>query len=160
LDDGNRPKFDPRSPVQPGRNPAPYFVAALAAAVLVWGAQQYWPSGSKPEGSQEVGKAGQIGFSEPRTARGDLRTLFSADDYPASAAANNEQGTVQAQLTVDTSGGVSRCTIIRSSGHATLDEATCDILRKRARFTPARNMEGIAVESTVVTPPVKWQLEG
>src|SRR3982750_2658191 len=36
------------------------------------------------------------------SAKGDLRTLFSADDYPAAAQSAEAQGTVQASLTIGT----------------------------------------------------------
>ena len=156
----NNPKIDPRSPVQPGGSPAPYFVAAFAAAVLVWTAQQYWGSDGTPETGHVIRSNEGIEPQAAQPSRGDVRTVFSADDYPAQAAANGEQGTVQAQLTVDESGRVSRCAIVRSSGHSSLDSATCDILQRRAHFTPARDADGNAIESTVVTPPIRWQLEG
>jgi len=92
--------------------------------------------------------------------KGDLRMLFSADDYPATAQRNGEEGTVQARLDVNSQGRVERCSIIRSSGSASLDQVTCDVLRKRARFAPARDADGKAVPDSVVTPPVTWRLEG
>jgi protein TonB len=91
---------------------------------------------------------------------GDLRTLFSADDYPAEAQRNGEEGTVQAELSVDARGHVRGCTVIHSSGHASLDSATCRILQRRARFDPAHDVNGDAVASSVVTPRIVWRLEG
>jgi protein TonB len=55
---------------------------------------------------------------------------------------------------------VSGCEIIRSSGHKSLDDATCSILQRRARFTPARAADGQPIASTVVSPPIVWRLEG
>jgi TonB family protein len=159
FDERDKPKFDPRSPVQPARSSAPYFIAALVAAVIIWTVQQYWASDSIPRtfkaASPDKGAA-----ERPGSARGEVRTLFSADDYPAIAVANNQEGTAQARLTVDADGHVSNCTIIRSSGYESLDGATCSILEKRAHFAPARDAAGKAIESTVVTPPIRWQLEG
>ena len=94
------------------------------------------------------------------SAKGDLRTLFSADDYPAAAQAAGAEGTSQAQLTVGPDGRVTGCSIIRSSGNGALDAATCNILRRRAKFTPARDSNGQPTSDTVTTPPIKWQLEG
>lgn len=160
---GGQPKenFDPRSPVQPGRSVLPYFVVAFLAGLFIWTGQQYLiadsnsqksPSTSlKPEASRVTG---------PAASKGDIRAVFSADDYPVSAQRNGEQGTVQAQLTVDGSGRVADCKVIRSSGSESLDSATCNILQHRARFIPARDAQGKTVASTVVTPPIKWQLEG
>ncbi len=96
----------------------------------------------------------------PRPARGDLRTLFSVDDYPASAERKGEEGTVQANLAIDKAGRVSGCTILHSSGSKTLDNTTCSIMQRRARFVPARDVNGNAVPDAVVTPPVVWRLAG
>jgi TonB family protein len=161
LDQPERPKCDPRSPVQPGENPARYLIVAAIAAFMVWTAIQNWSADSQEHSaSQESRRSPQYAAPETaRSAKGDLRAIFSADDYPASAQANGEEGTVQAELRVDTTGRVSRCEVIRSSGHPSLDDATCKILEKRARFIPAHDSGGNPVISTVTTPPVRWELE-
>ena len=95
------------------------------------------------------------------SAKGDLRTLFNgADDYPASAQAAGAQGTAQAELTIGTDGRVTGCNLIRSTGNSALDSATCNILRRRAKFVPARDSNGNPTSDTVTTPPIRWQLEG
>jgi protein TonB len=95
-----------------------------------------------------------------QSAKGDLRSLFSADDYPAAAQAAEAQGTAQATLTISPSGQVIGCNLIRSTGNSALDSATCNILRRRAKFTPARDSSGNATVDTVTTPPIVWRLEG
>jgi protein TonB len=95
-----------------------------------------------------------------QSAKGDLRTLFSADDYPASAQAAGAEGTAQAELTIGTDGRVISCNLIRSTGNSALDAATCNILRRRAKFTPARDSNGNPTTDTIQTPPIRWQLEG
>lgn len=95
-----------------------------------------------------------------QSAKGDLRTLFSADDYPASAQAAGAEGTAQASLTIGTDGRVVSCNLTRSTGNSALDAATCNILRRRAKFTPARDSNGNPTTDTVTTPPIRWQLEG
>ena len=50
-----------------------------------------------------------------QSAKGDLRTLFSADDYPASAQSAGAEGTAQATLTIGPDGRVVGCNIIRST---------------------------------------------
>jgi TonB family protein len=89
----------------------------------------------------------------------NLRTLFRADDYPALAIKNHEEGSVEAELRVGTDGLVKACSILRSSNSAALDAATCDILTARAQFLPARDRNGKAVEDRVVTPPIVWRIE-
>jgi protein TonB len=95
-----------------------------------------------------------------QSAKGDLRTLFSADDYPAAAVAAEAQGTAQAELTIGPDGRVVGCNLTRSTGNNALDAATCNILRRRAKFTPARDSNGNPTTDTVQTPPIVWRLEG
>ena len=95
-----------------------------------------------------------------QSAKGDLRTLFSTDDYPASAAAANAEGTVRATLTISPTGQVVSCNITQSSGNSALDSTTCNILRRRAKFTPARDSNGNPTSDTYETPPIRWQLQG
>ncbi len=95
-----------------------------------------------------------------QSAKGDLRSLFSADDYPASAQSAGAEGTVQASLTIGPDGRVVGCNVTRSSGNSSLDGATCNILRKRAKFTPARDSNGQPTTDSVSTPPIVWRLEG
>jgi protein TonB len=95
-----------------------------------------------------------------QSARGDLRSLFSGDDYPESARDANATGTARASLTISPTGQVVGCTITQSTGNSALDSATCNILRRRAKFTPARDSNGNPTTDTVETPPITWQLEG
>lgn len=95
-----------------------------------------------------------------QSAKGDLRTLFSADDYPASAQAAGAEGTAQATLTIGPQGQVVGCNLTRSTGNGALDSATCNILRRRAKFTPARDSNGQPTTDTITTPPIVWRLEG
>ena len=95
-----------------------------------------------------------------QSAKGDLRTLFTADDYPAAAQASGAEGTSQAEITIGPTGSVVGCNIIRSAGNSSLDQATCNILRRRAKFTPARDSNGNPTSDTITTPPITWRLEG
>lgn len=94
---------------------------------------------------------------EPARAGQPLATLFSMDDYPNEAFRAGASGTVEFTLTVDRRGQPTRCFIRSSSGNAALDRATCDILMARARFTPARDAAGNAVED-LVAQRVRWVL--
>jgi len=97
---------------------------------------------------------------ESARARGDVRTLFSTDDYPASALSAGAEGTAQAQLTIGPDGRVVGCNLVRSTGNGALDSATCNILRRRAKFTPAKDSNGQPTTDSYTTPPIRWQLEG
>src|SRR3954454_19416839 len=96
---------------------------------------------------------------EAAHARGDVRTLFSTDDYPASAQSAGAEGTAQAQLTIGPDGRVVGCSLIRSTGNGALDSATCNVLRRRAKFTPARDSSGNPTTDTYTTPTIVWRLE-
>jgi len=95
-----------------------------------------------------------------QSAKGDLRTLFGEDDYPPSALSAGAEGTARAQLTIGPDGRVTNCNLIQSSGNGSLDSATCNILRRRAKFTPARDSNGQPTSDTITTPPITWKLEG
>lgn len=55
-------------------------------------------------------------------------------------------GTVRFALTVTPQGRVKACEIIESSGNFRIDENTCKLLTRRARFTPAQDKRGKQVE--------------
>lgn len=81
-------------------------------------------------------------FAPAQRARANLGSYFSTDDYPAAALRGNQQGTTGFRLTIGPNGRVSACDVTSSSGSAALDQATCRILRSRARYTPARGPDG------------------
>jgi protein TonB len=100
--------------------------------------------------------------SEPSTAgptsvRGSLSGLFSGDDYPSAALDANEQGSVRVRVEIDRQGRVSSCQVVESSGHSSLDIATCRIVQSRAHFLPARDANGNPVVSSY-SQSIKWQI--
>lgn len=96
----------------------------------------------------------------PRPPCGDVRRVFTSDDYPSRARMLNEQGVVRARLGIDEHGSVDKCEIVETSGSDTLDVATCRILQERVTMTPALDERGSAVAGTYFTPPIRWQLPG
>lgn len=90
-------------------------------------------------------------------ARGDRGAWITTDDYPPSAIRAEEEGVVGISLRIDADGRIDSCTVTASSGHASLDQATCRLYQRRARFTPARDDAGTPVASTF-TDRVRWQL--
>lgn len=93
----------------------------------------------------------------PVRAKANLGPLISNDDYPAEALRNEEEGIVGFRLDIGTDGAVTRCTVVQTSGSASLDTATCRILSERARFTPALNRKGKPV-SDHVTARIVWRI--
>lgn len=78
-------------------------------------------------------------------------------DYPSLSRRNRDKGMVGFLLMVSETGEVSDCHITDPSGFAELDDETCVLMRKRARFHPAKDAEGRAVKSQYHNH-VRWQL--
>jgi protein TonB len=64
------------------------------------------------------------------------------DDHRSRWILEEMAGTARFNLTIDTRGKVTGCTITRSTGHAPLGAATCKIVTRRARFAAARSGTG------------------
>ena len=79
----------------------------------------------------------------PPLPRAPLRQLVTAEDFPASALARREEGRVGFLLEVGANGRALHCTVNRPSGSRALDAATCTIMMRRARFTPAVDSNGM-----------------
>jgi protein TonB len=94
---------------------------------------------------------------EPARAKANLGSYVSDADYPSDAIRNEEQGTTRFRLAVGPDGRVTGCTITASSGSPALDNATCRLMRSRARFAPARDASGSAV-ADVVSNAITWRL--
>lgn len=94
---------------------------------------------------------------EPARAKANLASYVSDEDYPSSAARNEEQGTTRFRLAVGPNGRVTDCTVTSSSGSSALDSTTCRLMKQRARFTPARNNRDEPTGDTV-TSAIRWVL--
>lgn len=82
---------------------------------------------------------------------------LTVEDYPPSALRRNEQGTARFRVDVTEAGLPENCRIVESSGSPTLDEATCRIVTRRARFTPGVGDDGKPKRSTFESS-MKWKL--
>jgi protein TonB len=96
--------------------------------------------------------------TKAQSAKGNLQGLFSGDDYPQDAMRNEETGRTTVRLSIGTTGRVTGCSVVGSSGSRSLDGATCRILTSRARFTPARLSDGTPTNDTF-TQTIVWQLQ-
>jgi len=76
----------------------------------------------------------------PRGGTG--QALILPADYPEAATRSGEQGLVRVTLLIGIEGRVTDCAISVSSGSQLLDETTCSILKRRARFIPAAQANG------------------
>ena len=68
-------------------------------------------------------------------------------------------GRAHVRLRIDKTGAITECSVLRSSGSAELDAATCKVLNERAKFEPARDVDGNATRGIVVTA-IRWILMG
>lgn len=91
-------------------------------------------------------------------ATGDVRALFSTDDYPSRALRNGAEGSVVAKLQIGPDGRVKSCNVQESSGDIDLDQATCQILQRRARFKPALDSVGNPTAGEYLTPRIAWSV--
>ncbi len=74
--------------------------------------------------------------------RFNLASLVTREDYPVEARRAHIEGIAEFILGVGANGRVTDCTIVRTSGSAALDSATCRLMTSRARFIPASDPEG------------------
>ena len=90
--------------------------------------------------------------------KGDLRTVFRANDYPSEALKRWQSGTAQYLLLVNEKGDVAACHTLKPSGVPVLDAQGCAIMEERLKLKPAMDKSGKPVRSTLETPPVTWRM--
>jgi TonB family protein len=79
-------------------------------------------------------------------------------DYPEKSRRAAMQGTASFSLTVGESGKVLNCSITNTSGDQLLDIQTCRVMLARAKFGPARDMQGQPIAS-VFRSRVRWAID-
>lgn len=89
--------------------------------------------------------------------KGNPGDWVTDNDYRTPWIRRGYSGTASFTLDISASGRVSDCTITRSTGHTALDEATCSLLTRRARFNPAQDSSGISVPGTF-SSAITWKL--
>lgn len=77
------------------------------------------------------------------------------NDFPSTALRDARSGIVNFRLLVDAAGMPSACFIQRSIGSADFDRITCELLTRRARFSPATDSEGKPVAHYYVNS-IRW----
>jgi protein TonB len=68
-------------------------------------------------------------------------------DYPREASRAKAGGEVEVRFTIEANGRVRGCRVTRSSGDASLDGTTCELIEERFHFKPATNAAGEPVAS-------------
>ena len=144
----------------------PFMIAPLAAAFLVGAVPPgYTVSNTVPP--QVSGTAPPVvmvnapppapNVVTPARERMPAQSLFTPFDYPSAARGTGAHGLVRVTLTVDPTGRVILCSIRQSSGSPILDEATCNIFRRRARYVPPMNSTGQPVAGNI-DQQIVWTL--
>lgn len=89
--------------------------------------------------------------------RGNPGRWANSNDYPSRALREEREGVTRFRVVVNTKGRVDSCSIVRSSGHDDLDQATCKNIKRRARFRPALDSNGNPMQGTY-SNAVRWQI--
>lgn len=89
--------------------------------------------------------------------RNDPGAWLSDRDYRASWTRRELTGVARFRLDIAATGKVTGCRILGSTGHSELDDATCALVQKRAKFEPARGPNGEPVAGSYISS-VRWQL--
>lgn len=87
-----------------------------------------------------------------------IASWFDPKNYPAEALNQGQQGTVGFDVEVDAHGKATACKVRVSSGSASLDRVTCDLVRAKGQFKPATASDGSTVVGTYAGT-IKWRLE-
>ncbi|EDL48889.1 energy transducer TonB [Erythrobacter sp. SD-21] len=89
--------------------------------------------------------------------RNDPGAWLTNSDYRSSWVRREYTGVAGFRLDIAASGKVTGCRITSTTGHSELDEATCKLIQRRARFEPARGPNGEPVAGSF-SSSVRWQL--
>jgi len=89
--------------------------------------------------------------------RGNPALWILSDDYPSKPLRNGETGITRVHLEVGTDGRATDCRVIGSSGNTILDDRSCKLLLKRARFAPAKRKDGTAALAPYFRT-IRWQI--
>lgn len=84
-------------------------------------------------------------------------TWVTDNDYPSNASYKGKAGKLHFILTIDATGKPDGCHVTSTSGYAELDQYTCALLLKRAKFSPALDAAGHAIRATY-DGTFGWQL--
>jgi protein TonB len=79
------------------------------------------------------------------------------NDYPTSAMREGKQGVTGFRVSIGPDGKVTDCSVTKSSGSPELDDTTCKLITRRARFTPAMDGEGKPTTGSYASS-VRWQI--
>lgn len=147
------PVAAPEPIVQP-----PIPLPTRAAETPGTGAGESQGASDRPGPGTGAGGVGD-GFGGGGVRARQIAGRITDDDYPRAASRARQEGEVLVRFTVSPAGDAVGCTVLRSSGHAELDQTTCRLIKRRFRFRPARNAAGDPVPEVRMWEQ-RWWLEG
>lgn len=83
----------------------------------------------------------------PPEPESDPRRWISSGDYPTAALREGLSGVVRFRLDIDETGAVDRCVIQQAFSDPAFRKVTCQLIEKRARFSPAVGADGKPIGS-------------
>jgi periplasmic protein TonB len=160
-----KPPEEPPPPPPKQDTPPPPIVAPPPAITLVTQAPQIQtvteapviqqaPVFQPPVVQQPVVQAPKF---QPKNAtpKGNPGNWATPNDYPSRALREEREGSTGFRVSIGTDGKVTDCQVTRSSGSPDLDQATCDNVRRRARFNIATDGEGNPTTGSYAST-VRW----
>ena len=87
------------------------------------------------------------------------RAWATPGDYPRTALRQSRGGYVGFRIAVSSEGDPTRCEVTYKSGHDDLDALTCQLIMRRARFSPAQDADG-KKSLSVFRSTITWWVEG
>jgi protein TonB len=141
-------KFEPPPMVAP----PPIVQAPVVVSPPIQTVQQ-----APPQIHIEAPPAPKPSMASPPSPKGKPQSWLTTDDYPSSAMREGVQGVTGYRLEVGVDGKPTNCNVTASSGSSILDETTCRLLMRRARFTPAKDTGGNPIVSNY-SGRTRWQI--
>ena len=131
------PPIDTTTELYPSQPPSSFGAGDALKPAIPSPAPSFKPIGAKP--------------------RNDPGSWVGTDDYRSNWIRQEMMGRARFRLDIASDGRVTNCTITSSSGYPALDQATCALVSKRAKFQPARGNEGQPVAGSYANT-IDWKL--
>ncbi|MEP5937269.1 MAG: TonB family protein [Erythrobacter sp.] len=111
-----------------------------------------------PSTNPGIGSGSGSNFQPTQVSpRNDPSRWLTDNDYRSIWIRKEMFGTASFMLEVGANGRVTNCSITKSTGHNALDQATCKLVAKRARFTPASDALGKPTQGAY-SSSIRWVL--
>ena len=149
------PPPPPQTKVEPPPMVAPQPI--VQQPVTVAPVIQTVPQAPAPVIHMDAPPAPKPSMASPATPRGRPQDWVTTEDYPSSAMREGVQGVTGYRLEIGPDGKVTGCQVTASSGSGILDDTTCKLLTRRARFNPAKDASGAGMAASY-SGRVRWQI--